>query len=350
MQDCRLNILFITSRADIGGGPKHLLDLISSENYENIKKYVALPKNYELSEKISSKCRKCISIPHRKLSFLKLIELRNFCRENSIDLVHSHGRGAGVYSRLLALFGIKVVHTFHGIHHENTAIGKIKLFIDVFLKTMSSHYICVSEDERQKAMKSGVCEDSFVIPNGVAPYPNNPYQIRPTFKAGVLARLSYQKGIDILISYIKDEEIKDIPFVIAGSGEEEESLKEKSKQFENLAFLGKTLEPQRFILDCDVFISTSRWEGFPLSVLEAMACGIPCLLPDVTGHGLFKETHSALFYDLQSSKDFKEKLFELKNNENLRLELSSTAYNLIKERLSVEKMAQDTISVYQSII
>ncbi len=345
-----MKVLFISSRADIGGGPKHLLDLLSSKAYFEIEKFVALPFGYELSSKIITQAQKAVPIPHRKFSLITFFKLLLFCREKGIRLIHTHGRGAGLYGRLLALFGLKVVHTFHGIHHEKTFIGEIKLLMDQFLSSLSEHYICVSNDERLIAIQSRVCRTANVIPNGVHFPTSNPYKDKSTFKVGLLARLSYQKGIDILIHHLKKTQGTSFDISIAGSGEEEEKLKQHAHGLENLHFLGKTLDPKGFLNDCDVFLSSSRWEGFPLSVLEAMAQGLPCLLPDVTGHGLFKEKKSALFYNLDSAQDLLEKLELLRCNSTIRLKFSQAGYQLIKNELNVEAMAKKTISVYQKAL
>lgn len=350
MNKTQLKILFISSRADIGGGPKHLLDLLSSNAFKSHLKYAAIPLGHELSDKITQNVLETIEIPHRKFSLLKLLKLKIFCQKNGIQLIHSHGRGAGIYSRLLSLFGIPVVHTFHGIHHEKTIIGEIKLFIDKFLKTLTDHYICVSNDEKKHAISNGVCSSAYVIHNGVHYPKENPYQTKESFKAILLARLSHQKGIDVLINNIRESNLNDVQFEIAGSGEEEVTLKKQSKDISNISFVGKTLNPQKFLLEGDVFISSSRWEGFPLSVLEAMACGLPCLLPDVTGHALFKENKSALFYDLNKPSDFKEKLYTLRNNLDQREYYSIKGHQLISEKLNVEEMASKTISVYKSLV
>ncbi len=345
-----MKVLFISSRADIGGGPKHLLDLLSSTTYRKVEKFVALPFGYELSSQIISQTKKAIPIPHRRFSLIAFFTLLLFCRENGVQLIHTHGRGAGLYGRLLTLFGLKVVHTFHGIHHEKTLIGEIKLLMDRFLSSLTDYYICVSDDERQTAIHSKVCRQANVIPNGVHFPPANPYVTKDSFNVGLLARLSYQKGIDILIKHLKEEQNSPVTINIAGAGEEEEKLKEQAQGLNGLKFLGKTLDPNGFLKECDIFLSSSRWEGFPLSVLEAMAQGLPCLLPNVTGHGLFKERGAALFYDLHSAQDLREKLELLKNDSSARSKFSRAGYQLIKEELNIEIMAKKTISVYQEAI
>jgi glycosyltransferase involved in cell wall biosynthesis len=350
MKEARPKVLFISSRADIGGGPKHLLDLLSSDSYKNIEIFVAIPEGFELSKSIIRKASAFIPIPHRQFNIFTFLKLRLFCLQHSIDLIHSHGRGGGMYSRLLSLWGVQVIHTFHGIHHEKSFIGTLKLQIDKFLKNLASVYICVSPDEFSTAKDHGVCQDARVIPNGVSHPNTNPYLPSEGLTVGLLARLSFQKGVDILISHIKENPFSNCKFLVAGSGEMEEELKSDARSVENLEFVGKTLDPTGFLSSLDIFVSSSRWEGFPLSVLEAMAQGLPCLLPRVTGHGIFEEEEAALFYELHSAKDFSEKLSLLLEDKTLRKKLSNKGFDLISTKLNKEEMAKKTIAVYQKLL
>ena len=113
-----MNILLITVRADFGGGPRHVHQLIE-ELPSDFNIYVAFPqgKPYGNLWQEHPKIKKCINIPYRKFSIKYLFLLRRFIIENNISILHSHGNGAGLYSRILKIIvpQIKVVHTFHGI-------------------------------------------------------------------------------------------------------------------------------------------------------------------------------------------------------------------------------------------
>jgi len=114
----KIKILHISSRADFGGGPEHLFQLLKSAK-NKMDVFAACPNDFPYYEKYRELLGKdkIIIIPHRKFSPSVFVKLISFITGNGINIVHSHGKGAGIYSRLLYLFtNIKVVHTFHGLH------------------------------------------------------------------------------------------------------------------------------------------------------------------------------------------------------------------------------------------
>ena len=113
-----VKILFITVRADFGGGPEHvyrLIDILTPE----IEAFVACPKDYPYWDRYQKLLGSdhMIEIPHRKFAVLRLVYLLRYVRCKGIELIHSHGKGAGAYGRILAFLTRKpCVHTFHGVH------------------------------------------------------------------------------------------------------------------------------------------------------------------------------------------------------------------------------------------
>ena len=114
-----MKILLVTLRADWGGGPQHV-DLLINNISEKFEIYVTCPndKPYYEKWKNNPKVKDIFILPHRKFSFKKLIGLSNFVKNHNIEIIHSHGKGAGIYSRLLKLFNynLKIIHTLHGFH------------------------------------------------------------------------------------------------------------------------------------------------------------------------------------------------------------------------------------------
>ena len=97
-----MKILLITVRSDFGGGPRHVDQLINNLP-QNIEIYVAYPQDgtpYGQEWNSNSRIKSRINIPFRKFSTKTLFEIAKFIKENSINIVHSHGNGAGVYSRV----------------------------------------------------------------------------------------------------------------------------------------------------------------------------------------------------------------------------------------------------------
>lgn len=107
-----MNILMITLRTDMGGGPKHILDLISVLKSDKIisgdNYFLASPLDEPFGSLLLSKFDQHLPLPHRKFNFVNFIKLYLYIHKHKVDIVHSHGRGAGIYSRLLCLLGCKV--------------------------------------------------------------------------------------------------------------------------------------------------------------------------------------------------------------------------------------------------
>ena len=344
------NVLEISVRSDIGGGPKHLLDLLSY-NQSGHKLFCAIPFGYELSEQIKAKAVESIEIPHRSFSLIVLIKLINFCKKNNITVVHSHGRGAGYYSRLMKLFGFKIIHTLHGVHIEEGLINKIKLIIDQVLVSLTDKFICVSNGEKEKALKYKVINKSktTVIFNGVLPQTELAKRDSKIPRIAMLGRLSYPKGYDLLIDQIEIfiEENPNLEFIIniAGDGEDKESLLNQLSKTkyakDKIHFVGSINNPIDFLKKHTHFLSFSRFEGLPISVLEAMSVGLPCMVTDVVGNNDIINARIGLLFQPQH---FPKIFFEFITSE--RHEKSALLIKEIKEKYQVDKQVSKITDCY----
>lgn len=119
---------------------------------------------------------------------------------------------------------------------------------------------------------------------------------------GTVARLSKEKNIDALVNLAS--KMKDINFIVLGDGPERENLESLilSKDLKNFKLLGHINNPEIFYSIFDAFILLSRMEGTPISILEAMACGVPVFS---NGVGAIKDIikHNKTGYILQGNMD-----------------------------------------------
>ena len=111
---------------------------------------------------------------------------------------------------------------------------------------------------------------------------------KDNFLIGYVGRLSYEKGVDVLLSAAKHF-LSITPngvVLIAGIGPEQTKLTLQAQSFANkdqVHFIGQTLNVQEFLSMLDIYIQPSRTEGIPLSVIEAMAAGLPVIATNVGG-------------------------------------------------------------------
>ncbi len=343
-------VLLFTVRSDLSGGPKHVSDLVAYlKGHKEIKLYIACPADEPFGEPMRRACVAWQDIPARKFSILKLLSLVVWAKKNNIQVVHSHGRGAGIYSRLMKLFGFKIVHTFHGIHTGDKIFDKIKLGVDKLLVKLTDYFIFTSDDECSKAKSLGQIselERFSIVENGVQVIEPReaPRNLR---KIAVVARNDYVKGIDILSQYseefCKSHSNLNIIFEVAGVREDE-----IKSPHENLKFVGKKFPITPFLKTCDLFLSCSRSEGLPLTVLEAIAAGIPCLLSKVPGHNYFINKDLAEGFVLNSYQDFSEKLLSIIANPPKQDELD-LRHNYVLKNHSLESVADKIKKIYLSI-
>ncbi len=352
----QIKVLEISVRSDIGGGPKHLLDLLKSFKQCNGQFFSAIPFIGEYAQEIRENSTDFVNIPFRHFSLITYFKLIIFCLKNRIDIVHSHGRGAGLYSRLLKFMGVKVIHTFHGVHKSDGFIGFIKLVADKMLVPLTNSFICVSQSEFEEACVEGVCkpEKTVVIHNGVHIPEARIASSNEVLTMGTLARFSSMKGLDILVKYVdlfkgNHPEQKFI-VKIAGDGEDFLKIKNliKDKGLENeVLLLGQTTEPENFLRTLDIYISTSRYEGMPLAVLEAMSIGLPVICSNVVGNkDLIIHGVDGILFELENFASFEQNMLEILKDENKRNDMGSQARRKTSKKFSLEKMAEKTYQIY----
>ncbi len=106
---------------------------------------------------------------------------------------------------------------------------------------------------------------------------------------GTVGRLAPEKGFDIFIQAIPDI-LRVYPqayFLIVGSGELDTNLRIIAESFgvtNRIRFTGQIPDIEKALECMDLYVSASRWEGLPTTVLESMAAGIPVVATDVSGN------------------------------------------------------------------
>lgn len=288
--------------------------------------------------------------------FRALTQLIRRIRAEKPDLIHCHSAKAGVIGRIAAYrTGVKVLYTPHAFSYLSTG-SRLKrwvyLQIERLLASRKSVLLATSPSEQKRAIEEvGYREaDTRVFHNSVRPVPMSdsgtfPPKSWPDTYICTVGRPSYQKNIscmvDIVDSLSKDT---DIHLVVMGVGfyaPENESVKEK------IAALG--LESRITLLPwCDrnevlhiirhskMYISTSRYEGLPYSVIEALALAKPCVVSDCDGNrDLIRNDMNGFIVPQGDIAAFTEKIRNILDDGDLAQRLSSGAAKTFSEHYDI---------------
>jgi len=354
----------ITVRADYGGGPEHLYRLIGALP-AGIEVFVACPHDRPYWERYAHQvgAERMIEIPHCCIALRRLSALSRFVRENRLDLIHSHGKGAGVYGRLLHLLTRRpCVHTFHGVH-----VGEYRgwqrslyLMLERCLSAVTCKLIAVSPSEGELMRSLRLCRPGklTVIQNGVVIPAQAAANGRNNGRFTVLSmtRFNYQKNAELLIPIIEclkeSGRLQDFQFILLGTGPGEAQLKadvERRGLGAHVTFYGAVPNPGDFLRTASCYLSTSRWEGMPLAVLEAMARGIPVIATAVVGNtDVVRHGETGFLYDLSSPEMAADYVVRLADDLGMWCRLSTAARNLAIQRFGAERMGAETVPVYWS--
>lgn len=235
------------------------------------------------------------SLPARLVHVAKAVwALRRWLKRNRVDLIHAHESAPALVANLARKgLGIPLAVTYHGSEPGRIAsFGRIAGAADLVITP--SHR---SAEDLEKI--GGVPRAKLkVLGLGVAKPPQDSHAEIAALRRELLgdgdqvvitlARLEYQKGIDILIEAAA-RIVKDHPgtrFAIAGDGVDEAKLKEQARALgleHHVRFLGRVSRPHLYLRASDLFLLTSRWEALPFSIVEAFQAGIPAVATACSG-------------------------------------------------------------------
>lgn len=169
--------------------------------------------------------------------------------------------------------------------------GKIKGLLAMILERaslkLSNNHIAVSNHVKGELIKRGVPEkDIKVIYNGAdMGLINSIKEIKSKYELIFVGRLNYQKNITLLIESIRllKKDLPKIKVCVVGNGQEKDMLSDLVNKYqlsENFDFVGAIKDKKKvfeYMKSAKIFVLPSLLEGFPLTIVEANACGLPVI-------------------------------------------------------------------------
>lgn len=318
-------LLFVINAFSYGGSEKHVLDLLKRLVNRNIQSVVLTTDSDPFTERLTKGNHNNVTVRADKSlkSFGDWLRVFREIKPDSTVLVYGTLWMLPWIAALAARFaGIQKLYAIHhlmpqppseprilGIKSPRDVLRRIfgKRVRQILSARVPPHLcrktICVSNAVRDALIQQYrfPARKMLTIHNGISLGEFSPNQgegevirtrlgIRPDeFMLICVARLSAEKRIDLLLSAMNQiiQEDRSLKCIIIGEGALKETLAEQTRALGlscHVFFEGFQADVRPYLCAADAFVLTSRIEGLPFSILEAMACGLPCVVTNVGGN------------------------------------------------------------------
>jgi glycosyltransferase involved in cell wall biosynthesis len=373
-------ILYLITQSIWGGAQKYVYDLATNLNPQKFEIVVAAGGDGELLKKLKKAKRKTYSLKYLKRSISPYYEIRaffeilNLLKKEKPDIIHINSSKGTVLAALAGkMIKTKVIYTVHGSVFMASfpwLIRKFWLWIEKIFSRFKDKIITVSEFDRELWLKHKIVpsEKIVTIHNGLGPKDTKTsiqklellkilnLKSSTNYKiVGTIAHLYPEKGIEYLIEAAKilNHELRitnyELIFIVIGEGAERKKLEKLIRKYRlenNFFLLGEIKEASRYLETFDIFVLPSVKEGFPYTVLEALAAGTPIIASQIGGVSeIIENKKNGLLIPKEDPQVLAQKIFFLINNPEIAQRLTEKAKESIKN-FSLEKMIKKTENIY----
>ncbi len=297
-----MKILYFITKSELGGAQTHVSQLMEYMHSQGHTVGVSAHPGGPLEQRAHELGIKFYPNRFFRNTFNPLSIVNAFrtvkkaTRDFQPELVHVHSSMAGFIARIAIRGKIATIFTAHSWAFTD-GVSVMRKYIAIIAEKCASYFtkkiICVSEFDKQLALRYRVApSDKLVtIYNGVQSVQEIEKLAHTPLRAITVGRFAHQKRFDLLITAIAalpDFFKKNIHLNIVGDGEQKQMLLDlvvEKKLTKQVSFLSAVENTEVFQLlnSSDMFILISRYEGFPMTILEAMAAGVPVIASSVGG-------------------------------------------------------------------
>lgn len=361
-----MRILQLMADGSPGGGPANVLGLMEDLHGEGNLEF----ELWSQADSYAIRRADRMGISTRGVDFFRSRldvftgrNLRGLIDRNSFDLIHAHGLRAAFLVTLLGIrrLSIPFVYTVRGYHFPKRSfpLRTLLRWAEKRIYRLADRIVFECEHDRNMGRSEDIVTDagrSDIIYNGLdlsefpEPSPGNPRLV------GFLGRLTYQKNVSGLLEVARLLVPEGYRFRIIGGGDQEAWLRKRIRE-ENLEdsinVTGSLprVEALEALREVGVLLMPSRWEGFPLVPLEAMALKIPVVaarvggIPEAVDH-----EGSGLLIEDGKPGDYAAAVRRLADNDSLRRKLIEQGYETVRERFSRRETAHRHRELYREIL
>ena len=368
-----IRVLQLLSATALGGGPRQVYHLVRRLSRDEFSVCVGGPENPRYREHLGALGVELAPIAVDTLRGFPLTLRRTLrlIRTLRADVIHTHGKGAGVYGRWAArIAGVPAVHTFHGIHYEGySRVGRrVYLALERSLAHLTHTVINVSASQEAEALALGVSRPgrSAVVVNGIdvdeldrcSSWDRKALGLPAgALVLGCVARFDPVKRHEVLLRALKRIAPRhpQLRLLLVGGGPEEERIERLGVELAipqgRIVFagaIGWTTHPYGAM---NLYVTASAKEGLPLAPLEAMASRLPVIASDVPGHrDVVAHGETGLLVPPEDDKALAEAIESLLDDGQRRARMGRAGRERVLRDFAIGPMVEKTAAIYRAAI
>jgi len=364
----KIKLLHIQLLPLLSGVQNIMLKLLINLDKEKYDIYVLSKPGGPLEDKVKelgfhyipvSSLRRDLSI----LDGLAFLDLLRIFKKYKFDIIHTHSSKTGFLGRIAArLAGTKkIVHTVHGFPFHYAQPLPIRFFYQILEKMVSpfcDNMVFVNNYEREFAIKYKIVpsEKAVTIYNGIE-LDSNGFQSRAKiernfFTIGSVLRFEKIKNIQNTIrAAIKVcKKNKQIKFVFIGDGKLFPKCKQTvadAKLEDNIILPGWQNNISEWLSTFDAYLLYSIAEGLSISILEAMASGLPIIASDVKGNNELVSSRNGVKCPINDIDRLAEVLLSLPVREEEVKKWGEESIKIVKEKFNMKTFLSSYTRIYE---
>lgn len=369
----KIRVLHLVLSLNVGGAERVVSSLVTDQKGEDIEQSVCcLDQIGSLGLELINEGYDAICLKRKPGVDLKLVwRIWKYCYKKNIDIIHTHGESPWFYGalacQLVPLAKISCITTIHGYGGgDRKELKQYRLW--KFLTRLSKKVVCVSRIFQTELESAGLITKKLTtIVNCLDPaqfkgFENTilrtEYGIdKDEFVVGIVARLSSIKNHILLLAAVEKltrQNSKKIRLVIVGDGPERsvlESEVEKLRIKNLVVFCGEQQTIYKFYKLFDVFVLPSFSEGISMTLLEAMASGVPVIASAVGGNTeIIVHNENGLLFPSNNLDSLVRCINRVMKEENLVKKLVEEANRTIHKKFSLDAMLSAYSSLYREVV
>lgn len=301
--------------------------------------------------------------------------LKEILKDNEYAMIHCHTPMASVITRIASKntpeCKAKVIYTAHGFHfYKGAPLLNWLLYypVEKWLSRYTDCLITINQEDYQRAVSHHFKAGGIHLVNGIgidltkftSPSENEKQNLRKKYgytqDAFILlyaAELTYRKHQDFLIRVTErlKHDIPNIKLLFAGIGPCEKQYKDLTEKLglnNSIDFLGFRTDIHDLMKISDAAVSSSRQEGLPVSIMEAMATGLPAVVSDCRGNrDLVVNGENGYVIAMDNIESFTNRIIELHKVNSTRQLFGNKSMEVVK-KYSLKKVVEQMGKIYRS--